>query len=343
MVLPFGRSVYLSHPELIHALPPDPGAPIFLSLHIGEEFTADYPDRAKAACRELAGKGYRIIADVSVKTMAFFGVSDLADLASELQIYALRVDYGLSTEQICALAARMPIAINASTVSEAEAAVYAQSGKEIFAIHNFYPRPETGLDEAQFRVRTRRLQALGYRVYAFIPGDEALRGPVFAGLPTLESQRGVSPAAAYIRLCEENACDGVIVGDPGLSPQEESRIRRYRQSGIIPLVCRLDDEFSHLLHRTYSIREDSPAALIRVKESRVYSCKGQDVPPKNCVFRGIGAITMDNCRYGRYTGEVMILRKDFPPDDRVNVIGTVAKDYIPLLELITENRQFALE
>ena len=53
------------------------GAPIFLSLHISEEFSESYCRRAEETCRWLRGHGYRIIADVSVKTVAQFGEPDL--------------------------------------------------------------------------------------------------------------------------------------------------------------------------------------------------------------------------------------------------------------------------
>jgi hypothetical protein len=43
---------------------------------------------------------------------------------------------------------------------------------------------------------------------------------------------------------------------------------------------------------------------------------------------------MDNIGYKRYSGEIQILRKDFPRDDRVNVIGRVNKDYFDILNCV---------
>lgn len=344
-VLPLGRSVYLSQPETVEAAlarEDTREVPLFLSLHISEEMNEAYCANARQVCRKLAEKGYQIIADVSVKTCAVFHQPDLALLARELGLYALRVDYGLETEEICALAGQLPVAVNASTVSLSDAERIARAGKQVFAIHNFYPRPETGLDRTQFDRRTARLRELGYQVYAFIPGDEALRGPLWEGLPTLEEHRSCGPASAYMDLCERNACDGVFIGDPGLSSTEEVRIRLYQEQGLLSLPCIMAEAYAHLLNRSFVCREDSPASLVRVKESRVYSCQGKLVEPENCASRPRGSITMDNARYLRYSGEVMITRQDFPADPRVNVIGQVRGCGLPLLDLIGPETPFLL-
>ena len=68
------------------------GAPVFLSLHISEEFDDSFCRRAEEICHALAEMGYRIIADVSTKTVAQFGCQDLTDLAKKLQLWALRID-----------------------------------------------------------------------------------------------------------------------------------------------------------------------------------------------------------------------------------------------------------
>jgi len=344
-ILPLGRSVYLSCAEIIDTLPEAQGEPIFISLHITEEFSADYTLRAERVCRALKEKGYKIIADVSVKTKEIFKTDDLPALAERLGIYALRVDYGLGSEEICRIASKMPLAVNASTLSLSEAEKYASAGREVIAIHNFYPRPETGLDRAQFDRKTKALQALGYKVFAFIAGDETLRGPVFEGLPTIESQRSLNPSAAYMQLCAQEACDGVIVGDPGLSRAEEEKIALFRQQGTgdIVLQCELDSRFSHFIGVTLTSREDSPAGLIRVKQSRGYAVKGAEIEPENCVERERGAICIDNSRYGRYSGELMIARDSYPADGRVNVIGHIDPQSIGLLELIGNGESFILK
>ena len=344
-VLPLGQSVYLSQPKTVEAAlarENTRGVPLFLSLHISEEMNDNYCAYAREVCRKLADRGYAVIADVSTKTCEIFGEPDLARLFRELGLYALRVDYGFSTEEICALAGQLPVAVNASTITLADAERIARSGSQVFAIHNFYPRPETGLDRAQFDRRTACLRELGYRVYAFVPGDEALRGPICAGLPTLEEHRSWGPASAYIDLCERDACDGVFLGDPGVSPREEERIRLYQERGILSIPCTLAEGHSYLLNRPWESRQDSPASLVRVLGTRSYACQGPSVEPGNCTPRPRGSITMDNTGYLRYSGEVMITRQDFPADPRVNVIGKVGQRGLPLLDLIGPSSPFML-
>ena len=89
-----GFSLYLStyeqqRPSL--ALWAGTGAPIFLSLHISEEFDATYCQRARAICHSLAAFGFRTIADVSVKTLQQFGCGNLPELAAELKLWGLRI------------------------------------------------------------------------------------------------------------------------------------------------------------------------------------------------------------------------------------------------------------
>ena len=71
-----GRSVYLTEFEKQKAplaASPAGGAPVFISLHIGEEFAPDYPDRVRAMCARLQAGGWRILADVSEVTARQFG------------------------------------------------------------------------------------------------------------------------------------------------------------------------------------------------------------------------------------------------------------------------------
>ncbi|MGG3924217.1 DUF871 domain-containing protein, partial [Geobacillus thermodenitrificans] len=58
--------------------------------------------------------------------------------------------------------------------------------------------------------------------------------------------------------------------------------------------------------------------------------------------RRTGSITIDNERYGRYAGELQITLVDLPADDRVNVIGQVIEEDMPLLRYIHGGRRFCL-
>ena len=318
------------------------GTPVFLSLHISEEFDDTYCRRAEEVCRTLASAGFRVIADVSRKTLAQFGYADLTELADRLGLWALRIDYGFDPGEIAAMAEKMPIVINASTLNAEDARFIAGQGREVYAMHNFYPRPETGLDEDYLLETTRALQSAGLKVLAFIPGDEMLRGPVYEGLPTLEGHRGILPSAAFADLAVHYGIDGIFLSDPGLSEKEARRIDCFCREGTICLPAVLDADHEDLYDRVLTCRVDSPRRMIRVLESREYSCKGTDVAPRNCVERTLGSITIDNENYGRYTGEIQIIRSDLKSDHRVNVIGRVPENALLLLRCIRGGEKFML-
>lgn len=120
MLKTLGRSVYLTQFEeqraSLSAFAAG-GAPVFISLHISEEFDAAYCARVQEMCDFLSAQGWRILADVSEKTIRQFGCADLTALAKRLHLWGLRLDYGFSLEEMCALAQQLPVAVNASTTT----------------------------------------------------------------------------------------------------------------------------------------------------------------------------------------------------------------------------------
>ena len=84
----------------------------------------------------------------------------------------------------------------------------------------------------------------------------------------------------------------------------------------------------------FTTRIDSPETSLRLVESRAYASIGADIEPFQTIAQTRGSITQDNVRYLRYSGEIHIMKVDLPPDNRVNVIGHVHPDYLPLLNFI---------
>ena len=315
-------------------------APVFLSLNMGKG-AADRQEAVRI-CHKLHEEGFRVIADVSTETCELFGETDLTVLAEKLKLWALRIDYGFTPEEIGAMARVLPIVLNASTTDPQEARSIFFGGKQVFALHNFYPRPETGLDSELLRKTTEALQEAGLKVQAFIPGDSLKRGPLYEGLPTLEEHRQVLPSAAFADLSLRFHMDDIFVGDPGISEQEQQRIRLFCQEGILSVPAELEEAYRWLYDLDFTCRIDSPAWLIRFEESRTIH-KVKNVPaPSGAEERSRGTITMDNLDYGRYGGEIQMLRKPLKPEKRVNVIGHVPENAWLLMDLITGGRKFRL-
>lgn len=72
--------------------------------------------------------------------------------------------------------------------------------------------------------------------------------------------------------------------------------------------------------------------VVRCVESRTI-LRRQNVAPDNTAERKIGTITMDNEKYGRYQGEVQIVKRPLEYDERVNVIGKVTEDSKELIKV----------
>lgn len=305
---------------------------VFTSFHISEEYDNTYIQRAKDMCTFLNTCGYRIIADVSRNTLKLFQTESLLELAKLLNISILRIDYGFTEDEIFKLAKEFPICINASTVTCDFVDKLASLSLDVYAMHNYYPRPETGLDEEQFRIRNAMLSSKGFKILAFIPGDVNKRGPIYEGLPTLESHRYIAPYAAFIDLLSYGI-DGIFIGDGIISQFQANMITQYLNANVYQVPVIFEKEYEYLYNKDFTIRTDSPRWLKRLIESRE-NCTVQDIKPEHCLERTTGSITIDNNRYQRYSGEIQIIVENLPADERVNVIGQVPKEYHLLLNHI---------
>ncbi|MCQ2792666.1 MAG: MupG family TIM beta-alpha barrel fold protein, partial [Bacilli bacterium] len=153
----------------------------FISLHVDEENNSRYVQNAKKICHLLDKHHLKIIADISPRSLKMFKQKSYIALAKMLHLSIFRVDYGLSINEINKLAKQMPIAVNASTMNIDDIKKIKSINKNIIAIHNFYPRPETGLDLTTFSKMTNAIRALDIPVMAFISSNAFSRGPLYQG------------------------------------------------------------------------------------------------------------------------------------------------------------------
>jgi hypothetical protein len=316
------------------------GSRVFTSLHVAEEVDPTYVERAEAMCAYLKDIGYGIIADVSRRTLTVFGETDIVSFAERLGVEALRLDYGFDEDETEAIARRFPVCLNASTVPPATAERIARVSRRACAMHNYYPRPETGLDRAFFDEANRRFAELGMEVYSFVSGGGGrrglhdgieLRGPLHRGLPTLEDHRDAAPYAAFVDTITSHRVDGVFVGDGPIGDYDAARLRSFGETGVPDVPVDFDTKYSYLEGKTFTIRPDSPSRVLRLQESREYATAGREIEPFNTMEREAGSVTMDNRDYLRYSGEIQIVKDGLPADPKVNVIGVVPSEYRLLL------------
>lgn len=207
--------------------------------------------------------------------------------------------------------------------------------KKLTAGHNFYPRPETGLDAHWMQKKNEWLKQYGLKTAAFISGNGKLRGPIFAGLPTLEKQRYENPLAAILEL-KDYDCDHIFVGDPQLTRDAIESITNYQKQGAITL--HLDTDIPELFGNDWHNRPDVARDVVRLKESRKKMFLSTE-PQDNIYARPTGSVTIDNHLYPRYEGEIEITKRDLPCNEKVNVLAQV-KDYdLPLLKYVDSDTQ----
>lgn len=340
----FGFSVYISSFDRQKQMLKEfkgSGYYVFTSFHIQEEYRQmeDYTDRAWELCKWLKEGDFKIIGDVSRKTLEFFEYESLIDFARDFNLYILRLDFGFSDEEIIEISKEFPVSFNPSTEDEVVAKKILGGGGEVYALHNFYPRPETALDDDFLLDANSKLKNLGIRTLAFIAGDEEKRGPIKQGLPTLERHRSLPPYVAFLDLLINFETDLVFVGDVKISKTQGKLIVNYLNGGIIDIPVEFSPNYEYLYNQIFTIRADSPHGLMRLQESREYSSDGAKTQPFNCISRERGSITMDNVNYKRYSGEIQILRKSLPQDDRVNLIGRVNQEYLGIMDCIKNKKK----
>ncbi|GIO21660.1 DUF871 domain-containing protein [Oceanobacillus sp. J11TS1] len=352
-----GISIYLGNEPIAQQIPyirkmKERGfQSIFTSLHIPEEDHSIYKKQLQELGEIATELEMELMADISPNSLEALGYHwGNADQLLNWGLSGLRIDYGVNEKIIIDLSHKMRIALNASTITTESLERMKAKGLHVAAVeawHNYYPRPETGLDLTDFNQKNVALKDAGLTVMAFIPGDKKLRGPLYERLPTLEKHRKFSPFAAFLELDKLAGVDKVVVGDVEISDASLNQFHAYEQSEIVVRATPSELADSDVINKsmnTFTNRADNARDCIRAVESRSYAQFGKTViKPSNCIERLMGSVTIDNEKYLRYQGEIQITLTDLPADERVNVLGRVIKEDLPLLPWIRGNQKFRIK
>ncbi|WP_430610927.1 DUF871 domain-containing protein [Enterococcus sp. DIV0876] len=319
---------------------------MFTSMHIPEDDSASYRKRLGVIGAFAKKHQLSLMVDISGNALAEagFSIDHLEDLLT-LGVTGLRMDYAIDNRQIAQFSRQMRIALNASTLTEKdvhELRAYDADFTQLEAWHNYYPRPETGLDAQWVQEKNRWLKDQGFYVQVFVPGDDRLRGPLYAGLPTLEDHRDMSPFAAAIAMQQSGTVDAVYIGDGGLTPQSIKQFNDYLQNGFITL--RVKDCGSAYLDNVVGMhqnRQDEARDVLRSADARFGEVRM--VKAEAPQLRQKGAVTIDNELYLRYMGEIQVCKSVLPADPRVNVAAQVIDADVPLIQHIHAGMQFKIE
>lgn len=314
---------------------------VFSSIHLPELALEDQVEMLEELARLTNHLGMELTVDI--------GGGEIDQLLADSQMCArvrsagiglLRLDYGFCTEQAGALYNRLGIkgfVVNASIYDREEAEAVKRnltaidSRMELRACHNFYPRPETGLDREFFNEQNRIFAELGLITYACIPGKSHPRPPLGLGLPTLEEHRQMDLERVCVELVCSPGIGGVMAADEFFNETELACVDRAVKREPLTLRIRLEAgagqvERELILGTSHHIRYDSNRQVLRSRTSREMSRIGAKVAPGLTGERRSGMVTVDNERYGRYSSEVQILLADLEADSRVNCCGQILEE-----------------
>ncbi|MEC2072633.1 DUF871 domain-containing protein [Alkalihalophilus marmarensis] len=322
---------------------------VFTSLHIPEDDPTVYKEELQQLAQITSDLSLELVADISPASLGHLGYSfEQAYELTDWGITGLRIDYGIDADIIVSLSKKMKVVLNASTLTEEAIQNLIKKGlatHNVEAWHNYYPRPETGLDEGAFIQKNEQLLQYGIMMAAFVPGDAKRRGPLYKGLPTLEKHRDISPFAAAIELWRLGKIDKVLIGDPDLSESTIQAFKQYDQ-GIMTLRTHLypmNDEVKAIVNQTHTQRMDTARDVIRSQNARIYVKENNiRILAERCDARPRGSVTMDNELNGRYEGELQLTKTSLAPQPGVNVIGHVINQDELLLDLLQPGEAFVL-
>ena len=320
---------------------------IFTSLHIPE---ANY-EVLKAEVKEFfeLAKEYNmdIISDISPNTFKFLGLDNM-DLKAlkNLGAKTIRIDFGYTEKEIAEMTQNpygIKVQLNASTVTKEffdKLSKYSPNYNQMDALHNFYPRVGTGISEECMIEKNNLLESYGIKAAAFVQSNNRKRSPLKDGLPTLEDHRGIDVEEAANHLIALNN-KSIFIGDSLPSYEEMKSLTSLDINSIkLDIEVNTEDEVVlSLLKEKYTSRTDEARDAIRASESRII-LKNRIIEPFNTIEKDYGDITIDNKHYGRYMGELQIIKNKQNYDERTNVVGRVLEKDIYLLKYIKPGRAY---
>lgn len=317
---------------------------IFTSLHIPEDDASLYLERLKKLGAVAKSEAMALMVDISGDALARAGFSfEKMEELLATGVTGLRMDYAISNQQIAVLSNQLTIGLNASTLTSADINELKEAGANFHnfeAWHNYYPRPETGLAEQFFLQKNQWLQENGIRVFAFVSGNEELRGPLYEGLPTLEKHRYSNPLAAGLEL-KSLMTDGIYIGDPQLDQRTINQFDFYLKHNQLVLETEeIGSKYYSYILGEHSNRLDDARDVIRSADARF-----REIPlieQEIIRERTKGSVTVDNVAYSRYMGEIQIVKHTLPLDKKVNIVSEIAERDQDLIQAIKGGSHFKL-
>ncbi len=326
---------------------------VFTTIHLPEYSLDEQLQSYSLIFDEVKAYGLKLTVDIGG---GFIGeVLSNQKYLHVLQEYGpdfIRLDYGFDTDQVETMYSELHPAgfvINASIYSEdevdriVEAFRVLDSQLELRACHNYYPKEETGIDDCFALRQDSYFEKYNIPVYYCIASCENARGPLYSGLCTIEDHRKLPADLAIASLYVNHGLSAFMLADEWLNEAEFETVQKtlevlteeldYPQEIEVQFAKGVSEEEKKIVLKEHQFRFDSSFWFLRSQTSRQMAEFSEKIIPNNCTKRKTGDITIDNERYKRYSGEMVVVMKPSSEDRRVNNVGRISKrsDILKLL------------
>ncbi len=299
--------------------------------------------------------GMEVIVDVNPRVFKELDISyDDLTFFKEIGADGLRLDMGFTGREEAMMTFNphnIDIEINMSNSTHMIDTImdYMPNPNKLIGCHNFYPHRFTGLKEPFFIETSKKFKQHGLRTAAFITSQSSTFGPwpVTDGLPTLEIHRDL-PADVQLKyfIMLNGLIDDVIISNCFPSDEELKTLGSLRRDLVTFNIETIDNlssiEESILFDELHFNRGDINDYVIRSTMPRVKH-KGHHFKVHNPKMIKRGDIIIESSEYGHYAGEMQIALKDMPNSGKSNVVGSIRKEEVFLLDYLKPWQKFKLQ
>ena len=176
---------------------------------------------------------------------------------------------------------------------------------------------------------------------AFVTSPSGRIGPwnINDGLCTLEQHRQLPIDVQVKHLWATGVIDDIIIGNAYASDQELESLSQLNRSALElkikwhPEATALEKHVS--LNDFFHLRRgDISEYMIRSTNVRVKYKKYEDFPVRTSQPQSRGDVFIGNNQFGKYKGELQVILKEMPMDERKNPVGQVVAEELFLLDYI---------
>ncbi len=328
-------------------------------LQVTEENKEEATNKMREICQYATSKDFEVILDVSPRVFDVLGI-ELPNVKffEEMGASTIRLDnhYDGMTEKKIYQGSSLNLEINMSSFKSLGSlmAELNVDRSRVVASHNFYPQRYSGLEFNYFMETSKHYKDLGFRTTAFITSqsDKATWGPwaINEGLCTLEIHRDLPITTQLKHLLATGLIDDVIVGNAYASEEELKAMSEINASTIelqVELLKDLDPIEEKILveYDEHFRRGDINEYMIRSTMTRVIY-KDETIPQvivENKTKQEFGEIYIGNDEFKNYKGELHLILKEMPYENKKNLVARVIEEERFLIDYIDSWKSFKLK